>query len=49
MTHPTKRRAGKSKRVWIVEANFAEWDRDRWEPTVGMELTRDDARVELSR
>ena len=33
--------------IWIVEINFGE--PDKWMPTVGAGLSRDDARKELAR
>ncbi len=31
--------------VWIVEIQFDEWPKDRWEPTVAAALTREDGRI----
>jgi hypothetical protein len=34
--------------IWVVEAQFEEWSNDRWEPTVGVGLTRHAGRAELA-
>jgi hypothetical protein len=34
----------KVKTVWVVEIQFPEWPRNRWESTVGSGLNREDGR-----